>query len=123
MDSAARILKSEIERCEVRYDGRSVCNGANRGETQGTLLTRRAGASAVYDGNAPIMTFPSLDALLMVHGIAEGPLLEMKLALQAMLPARAVDHSGTTTRGTSPIRRARRANCLSSKEAMLSQPR
>jgi hypothetical protein len=38
-------------------------------------------------------------------------------------PARAMNHSGTTTRGASPMRRARRANCLSSNEAMLSQPR
>lgn len=44
------------------------------------LLIRRAGASAVYDRNAPMVTFPSLDSLLADHGIREGYLLEMTFA-------------------------------------------
>ncbi len=49
------------------------------------LLIRRAGASAVYDGNAPMVT-PPLDALLADHGIPEGYLLEMTVVAVAMRP-------------------------------------
>src|SRR5450759_2428582 len=62
-------------------------------------------------------------SLHRTSGMADGSAAFGRLWRAGHGPARALNYPGTTTRGASPMRRARRANCLSSNEAMLSQPR